>query len=105
MREVKTKMQSKVISGKKHKSFLFCFIVFAVFVAACVALIGMQVEITQRSQRYDNLVKSVSELEAENAQLRRYSIDENRMEYIEQIARDQLDYSYPDETIYYFTPQ
>ncbi len=40
-----------------------------------------------------------------NEQLKRYYAEENRKEYIEQIARDQLDYSYSDETVYYFIPK
>ena len=106
MKEVKTRMQSKLVSSpKKRKSFLFYIIVLAIVLVGFISLVSMQVEITQKNAHYETLTKTVAELNAKNAQLERYSIDENRMEYIEQIARDQLDYSYPDETIYYFIPQ
>lgn len=84
---------------------MFYFVVLAIVLVGFVSLVSMQVEITQKNAQYETLTKTVSDLNAKNAQLERYGVDENRMEYIEQIARDQLDYSYPDETIYYFIPQ
>ena len=78
---------------------------FAVFAFAVVNLVSMQVQISQKNSEYQALKASLDDLKAENVQLERYSSDEYRMEYIEQIARDNLDYSYSDETVYYFIPK
>lgn len=98
-------MSSKLKCEKKHKRFLFVIGVFAVFAFAVVNLVSMQVQISQKNSEYQALKASLDDLKAENVQLERYSSDEYRMEYIEQIARDNLDYSYSDETVYYFIPK
>lgn len=98
-------MSSKLKCEKKHKRFFFVIGVFAVFAFAVVNLVSMQVQIAQKNSEYESLKASLADLKAENVQLERYSSDEYRMEYIEQIARDNLDYSYSDETVYYFIPK
>lgn len=98
-------MSSKLKYEKKHKRFLFGVGVFAVFAFAAVSLISMQVQIAQKNSEYEALKTSLDELKSSNIQLERYCSDEYRMEYIEQIARDNLDYSYSDETVYYFIPK
>lgn len=98
-------MLSKRKSEKKNSSVLFYIALAAVFVFALVQVISMQVEISQARSELDSVTDELNGLLVANEQLRRYSSDENRMEYIEQIARDQLDYSYSDETVYYFIPK
>ena len=65
----------------------------------------MNQEIIQKQAELDEINLQLENLNVENAQLRHYSSNENRLEYIEQIARDQLDYSHSDETVYYFIPK
>ena len=96
---------SKRKSEKKNSSILFYFALAAVFVFALVQVISMQMEISQARSELDSVSDELNSILVQNEQLRRYSSDENRMEYIEQIARDQLDYSYSDETVYYFVPK
>ena len=98
-------MSLKQKSKRTHKrSFIFGIAVFATLAYAVVNLISMQVQIAQKSTEYEELSARLETLRTENEQLERYSNNEYRMDYIEEIARDELDYSYPDEKIYYFVP-
>lgn len=65
----------------------------------------MNQEIIQKQAELEEINLQLENLNVKNEQLRHYSSNENRMEYIEQIARDQLDYSHSDETVYYFIPK
>ena len=98
-------MLSKQKSEKKNSSVLFYLALTAILVFALVQVISMQMEISQAKSELDSISDELNTVLVANEQLRRYSSDENRMEYIEQIARDQLDYSYSDETVYYFVPK
>lgn len=98
-------MSLKQKSEKKHKrSFFTGLIAVAVLIYAVINLISMQVAIAQKSTEYEELSAKLSELKTENEQLERYANDEYRNDYIEEIAREELEYSYPDEKIYYFVP-
>ena len=105
MLEVNTQVLSKQKSEKKNSSIFFYLALAAVFVFALVQVISMQLEISQAKSELEGISDELNSVLVANEQLRRYSSDENRMEYIEQIARDQLDYSYSDETVYYFVPK
>lgn len=98
-------MLSKQKYEKKNSSILFYLALAAVLVFALVQVISMQMEISGAKSELDSITNELNSVMVANEQLRRYSSDENRMEYIEQIARDQLDYSYSDETVYYFVPK
>ena len=98
-------MLSKRKLEKKNSPILFYLALTAILVFALVQVISMQVEISSAKSELDSISNELNSVLVANEQLRRYSSDENRMEYIEQIARDQLDYSYSDETVYYFVPK
>lgn len=98
-------MSLKQKSEKKHRrSFFFGFITVAVVIYAAACFISNQVQIAQKNTEYEEIMAKLSEVKTENEQLRRYSSVEYRLDYIEEIAREELDYSYADETIYYFVP-
>ena len=98
-------MPLKQKSGRSAKlPFIFAFAAFVVLAYAVVSLITMQVEIAQKQAEYDTLSARMYALKTENELLERYTSEEYRSGYIENIARDELDYSYPDEKIYYFVP-
>ena len=96
---------SKQKSEKKNNSILFYLALTAILVFTLVQVISMQVEISRAKSELESINNDLNSVQVANEQLRRYSSDEYRMEYIEQIARDQLDYSYSDETVYYFVPK
>ena len=92
-------------SEKRSNSILFYLALTAILAFALVQVISMQMEISSAKSELDSISDELNSVLVANEQLKRYSSDENRMEYIEQIARDQLDYSYSDETVYYFVPK
>lgn len=102
---MRNEVSLKQKSEKKHKrSFLAGLVAAAVLIYAVINLVSMQVAIAQKSTEYEELSSKLSELKTENEQLERYANDEYRNDYIEEIAREELEYSYPDEKIYYFVP-
>ncbi len=98
-------MSSKLKSEKKHRSILFRILIVGILGIALFQIISMQFEISQKKSELKSINDELDSVLVSNEQLKRYSSDENKMEYIEQIARDQLDYSYSDETVYYFVPR
>ncbi|MCM1333637.1 MAG: septum formation initiator family protein [Bacteroides sp.] len=76
----------------------------AALLYAVISLVSIQVDIAQKSTEYEELSAKLTQIKTENEQLERYSSDEYRLDYIEEIAREELDYSYADEKIYYFVP-
>ena len=98
-------MSLKQKSEKKHRrSFFLAFVVTATLIYAVVLLVSTQVSIAQKTTEYEELSAKLVQVQTENEQLKRYSSTEYRLDYIEEIAREELDYSYADEKIYYFVP-
>ena len=98
-------MSLKQKSVKKGKlPFIFAFAAFVALTYAVVNLIAMQVEISQKSAEYEALSAKLHELRTQNEMLERYAGEDAKLDYVEQIARSEFDYSYPDEKIYYFVP-
>ena len=98
-------MSSKQKSeGTRRLPLILGVAAFAAVVYSVFSFVSLQVDIAQKSAEYEALAEKLRELETQNEQLERYANDEYRMDYIEQIARDELDYSYSDEKIYYFVP-
>lgn len=98
-------MSSKLKSEKKRSPLILRLLLFAVFVFVLAQLVSMQFEIAKKRSELNEINTSLDAIMVSNEQLKRYYAEENRNEYIEQIARDQLDYSYSDETVYYFVPK
>ena len=77
--------------------------VIAVFVV--YVLISDMMQIQKDTETYNNLVNQTNAVNEENAQITNYlENDANLKEYIEEIAREKLDYANPDERIYYVVP-
>lgn len=98
-------MLSKLKSEKKHRTFILFFVVFVIAVFVVGKLCIMHENIKLKEAELEQINQELKDINVQNEQLRHYSSNENRMEYIEQIARDQLDYSHSDETVYYFVPK
>ncbi len=98
-------MSLKLKSEKKRSHLILRLLLFAVFVFVLAQLLSMQFEIAKKRSELNEINTSLEAIMVSNEQLKRYYAEENRKEYIEQIARDQLDYSYSDETVYYFVPK
>lgn len=78
-------------------TILIGFIVFSI--------ISTNIQINENKQKYQQLVDQTDIVLEENASIERYLGDDANMdEYIEEIARDKLDFANPDERVYYIVP-
>lgn len=77
--------------------------VVAIFIV--YVLVSDMMQIQKDTETYNNLVAKTNAVNEENAQITNYlENDANLKEYIEEIAREKLDYANPDERIYYVVP-
>lgn len=84
--------------GRKSYILRLCMVVIVAY--AAVSLIDMQVTLSARAQERDELQQRVETQRIANKELERQiaaGVDE---EYIERVARDKLDYVYPDERVF-----
>ncbi|MDR1753817.1 MAG: septum formation initiator family protein [Eubacterium sp.] len=81
------------------------YLVFLVIVGyAAFLLISTQIEISEKNAEYEDIHSQLLDVELSNERLSHYANDENRTEYIEEIARDKLGYAHPQEKIFYIVP-
>lgn len=79
-----------------------------VLVLALVALIGyfiinsiqLRMDIKDKTEQVSELSEQIAQQDEENAQLEEILDSENASEYIEQYARESLDYVMPGERVY-----
>ncbi len=106
-------MSSRQMSGevcnspKKHRFLRFltaaALLVIAVFIV--YTIVSDMIQIQKDTETYNNLVAQTNEIKEENAQITGYLENDNNLkEYIENIAREKLDYANPDERIIYIVP-
>lgn len=94
---------------KRNKNgFVRILAVAAVLVTAVyvvVSIISNKISIRNNTDKYNELVKQTNSINEENERISGYlENDSNLDEYIENIARERLDYANPDERIYYVVP-
>lgn len=78
-------------------------LVTAVYVV--VSIISNKIEIRDNTAKLNELVELTNSINEENERITGYlENDSNLDEYIENIARERLDYAKPDEKIYYIVP-
>lgn len=88
------------------------FVTIAAFVAvllvtgyAVFSIVSSNIQIAQYDQQYDELVAQTEAVQDSNAKISRYLEEDADMDdYIEDMARDKLDYARPDERVYYVVP-
>ena len=93
---------------KKKSSFVNVLATIAALLFAGFAVyivVQNQIEIRENTRKYNDLVAQTKEINERNAQIQAYLDDEEKLnEYIENMARDKLDYANPSERIYYVIP-
>lgn len=85
---------------KNRKNIILRVCIFAFVVYAAVILIDMQVNLADKKQELIALELTIEAQRLENAELERQLDAGADDEYIERVARDQLDYVYPEERVY-----
>lgn len=97
VREAKSRNGLVKIFAYIAGTILIGFIVFSV--------ITTNAKINENKLKYEELVSQTNAVLEENASIERYLHDDANMDgYIEEIARDKLDFANPDERVYYIVP-
>lgn len=86
----------KLIKGLRFRTL----VLFLAVVYLTVSLIGAQFELMTQKREYENLVRQQEKIQEQVDATQRLADQEDKSEYIEQIARDKLGYAYPGEKIY-----
>lgn len=105
--KAETKKLLKRQSREKSDFFFHFIIKGAIFVCLFVlayTLVSDQIKINALSSKNEALANQLEVVNEENEVLDYYTREENQNEYIEQIARDRLDYAHPDERVYFIVP-
>lgn len=86
-------------SQKKRVNPLLRILVIGFACYAVFAMVGLQVEIGKRQREIKELEDKCTQQEIDNKEIERLLAEGNNEEYIERVARDKLDFSYPNERI------
>ena len=102
------KLRSEEVSEKKNHGFIktLAYIACSILVGFIVfSVVTTNIQINENKQKYEELLKETELVEEKNASIERYlDEDANMDEYIEEIARDKLNFANPDERVYYIVP-
>lgn len=102
------KLRSEEAREKKAPGFIkvLMYIAGTILVGFIVfSVITTNIQIKENIQKYDELLQQTNDVKEENASIERYLDDDADMdEYIEDIARDKLNFANPDERVYYIVP-
>lgn len=103
------KLRSTEVREKKQRhGFVYFLAMIAVILFAGYAVINVvnsQITIRENMKKLDELKAETKAIEENNEQITAYLEDKNKLnEYIEDIARNKLDYANPDERIYMLVP-
>ena len=94
------KLKSK--SGKRNVLLIpFILILIVTLCYVGYSFITLQIEINNKNAQLQQITEQTEQIKAQNQLLIRYSEDDYKVEYIENIAREDLDYALPEERIYY----
>lgn len=102
------KLKSEEIREKNNFGFIrtLAYIACSILVGFIVfSIVTTNIQIKENKQKYDELLQQTEIVEEKNASIERYlDEDANMDEYIEEIARDKLNFANPDERVYYIVP-
>lgn len=94
--------------NKKRHGFVYFLAMVAVLVFAGFAVFNVvkdQISIRENTQKLNQLTSETKAIEENNAQIAAYLENEDKLnEYIENMARDKLDYANAGERIFYVVP-
>lgn len=91
-------MKKREKNVRKNLILRLCVFAFAVY--AAITLVDMQVEITNRRQMLETMRRTNEIQRMVNKDLKRRINDGLDAETIERLAREKLDYVYPEEHVF-----
>lgn len=101
-------LKSTEINEKKNGGFvkILVYIAGAILIGfIAFSIITTNMQINENKLKYQELANQTDVILEENASIERYLGDDANMdEYIEEMAREKLDYANPDERVYYIVP-
>lgn len=105
------KLRSQKVCEVKHNNkhgFVRLLAGAAILVTAVyvvVSIISNKISIRNNMEKYNELVAQTNDINEDNERISGYLENESNLdEYIENIARERLDYANADEKIYYIIP-
>ena len=108
-REMSFMLRSKEAAMPKKRSGIITVAAFAAGVLlagyAVFSIVSSNMKINEYEQQYNELLAQTEAVQDSNDEIRRYLEEGADMDkYIEDMARDKLDYARPDERVYYVVP-
>lgn len=85
---------------KKKKGLFWRIAALCVLLYVAVSFVQLQVELNEKRGELALLEQQVEDQLLENQELRSLLDMRQDEKYIERVARDRLDYAYPDEKVY-----
>lgn len=96
----------RVKANKSKIIKLMIFVAAMVFLCYAIIYITMNMkEAKELQQQIDMLKQEQAAQQDANDELRRLLDAESPAEYVEKVAREKLDFVYPDEQVYYVIPE
>lgn len=101
--------QESIKQDKKPRRSIVSFLAYTAAAVLCVfvaySIISDNIRINDYQQQLEALDEKLQEVEESNSEISRYLEDgANLDDYIENMAREKLDYAKPDERIFYIVP-
>ena len=84
--------------AKKHIFLRLAVVAFGVYTIA--TLVTQQIEIREQKAYLENIQQQCEAQEMENLEVERLLSQGDDKSYVEKVARDKLDYAYPDEKVF-----
>ncbi len=102
------KLKSEEVRENKPSGFIKIFVCIAstiLFGFIVFSIVSSEIEINKNEELYNQLLQQTDAVQEENDSIERYLREGANMdEYIEEIARDKLNFANPDERVYYIVP-
>ncbi len=102
------KLKSEEVRENKPSGFIKIFVCIAgtILLGFIVfSIVSSEIEINKNEELYNQLLQQTEAIQEENDSIERYLREGANMdEYVEEIARDKLNFANPDERVYYIVP-
>ena len=88
-----------VQTEKSKKSLLLRIAIAALLIYSVIAIVTQQINISQKDQQMTDYLAQIEAQEQENAELKQM-VGSGNQAYMEQAARETLNYAEPDERVF-----